>query len=138
MKRFITCFALISLCVTTFAAPSRKVIDNGGSGPYKAEAISEPTLPGFVVYRPCDIDGAVKGEGAALPLFVFANGACHDTSLPYERMLNDIASYGYMVVALGEMQDSVNDRELKTSPNIDMIRAIEWAEAQTGKKGSDY
>lgn len=138
MKRFITCFALMSLCVTTFAAPSRKVIDNGGSGPYKAEAISEPTLPGFVVYRPCDIDGAVKGEGAALPLFVFANGACHDTSLPYERMLNDIASYGYMVVALGEMQDSVNDRELKTSPNIDMIRAIEWAEAQTGKMGSDY
>ncbi len=138
MKRFITYFALMSLCVTTFAAPSRKVIDNGGSGPYKAEAISEPSLPGFVVYRPCDITGAVKGEGAALPLFVFANGGCNDTSLPHEKMLNDLASYGYIVVALGEMQDSINDRELHKSPNGDMIRAIDWAEKQNGDKKSDY
>ena len=103
---------LTLLTVTVSAAPSRKVIDDGGSGPYKAEAVSEASLPGFVVYRPCDMSAAVTHEGP-LPLFVFANGACNDTSLPYERMLNDLASYGYFVIALGEMPDSINDRELR-------------------------
>lgn len=121
----------------SWAAPAKKVIDQGGSGPYKAEAISDPTLQGFVVYRPSDIQAAVTHEGA-LPLFVFANGACNDTSLPHERLLNDVASYGYIVVALGEMQDSISDRELRKSPNSDMIKAIDWAQAQNAKKGSDY
>lgn len=128
---------LMLLAVTVSAAPSRKVIDDGGSGPYKAEAVSEASLPGFVVYRPCDMSAAVTHEGP-LPLFVFANGACNDTSLPYERMLNDLASYGYMVVALGEMQDSINDRELRKSPTEDMKSAMDWAEAQNGDKKSPY
>ncbi|MCM1451870.1 MAG: alpha/beta fold hydrolase [Clostridium sp.] len=121
----------------SWAGPSKKIIDDGGSGPYKAEAITDPTLPGFVVYRPADIPQAVTHEGA-LPLFVFANGGCNDTSLPHERMLNDVASYGYIVVALGEMQDSITDRELHKSPNSDMAKAIDWAEEQNAKKGSPY
>lgn len=135
--RFITSFLAISLSLTVFAAPTKKIIDNGGSGPYKAEAISEPSLPDLVVYRPVDIAEAVVHEGP-LPVLVFANGGCNDTSLPHERMLNDLASYGYLVLALGEMQDSINDRELHKSPNSDMIRAIDWAEAQNKDKKSEY
>lgn len=89
--RFITSFLAISLSLTVFAAPTKKIIDNGGSGPYKAEAISEPSLPDLVVYRPVDIAEAVVHEGP-LPVLVFANGGCNDTSLPHERMLNDLAS----------------------------------------------
>ena len=112
--------------LTAIAAPSRKIIDDGGSGPFKAEAISDPSLDNFVVYRPVDYKSATKSEGP-LPLFVFANGGCNDTSLPHERMLNDLASYGYLVVAMGQMQDSINDRQLAKSPNEDMPRAIDWA-----------
>ena len=127
--------AFIALAVS--AKPDKKIIDDGGSGPFKAEAISEPTLENFVVYRPVDLQEAVKKEGP-LPLFVFANGACDDTSLPHERMLNDLASYGYLVIALGELQDSINDRQLQKSPNIDMIRAINWAEKVTVDSTSPY
>ncbi len=119
------------------ASSSRKVIDEGGSGPYKAEAVSDPSLPGYVVYRPADYPAAVKSEGP-LPLLVFANGGCNDTSLPHERMLSDLASYGYLIVALGEMQDSINDRQLHKSPNSDMIRAIDWAEKQNSSRKSAY
>lgn len=111
------------------AKTDKKIIDDGGSGPYRAEAISDPSLENFVVYRPSDLSATVKKEGP-LPLFVFANGACDDTSLPHERMLNDLASYGYLVVALGELQDSINDRQLHKSPNEDMIRAIDWINVQ--------
>jgi len=123
--------------LTALAAPVKKIIDRGGSGPYKAEAISENTLPGFVVYRPADITSAVTKEGP-LPLFVFANGGCNDTSLPHEKMLNDLASYGYLVVALGEMQERIDDRELHKSPNSDMIRAIDWAFEQDKDSKSPY
>lgn len=137
MKKLISSILTLTLSVMAFAAPSKKIIDEGGSGPYKAEAISERTLPGFVVYRPADIPAAVTHEGP-LPLVVFANGGCNDTSLPHEKLLNDLASYGYLVVALGEMQDSINDRQLHKSPNKDMIRAIDWAEVQNGDADSEY
>lgn len=138
MKKIAFVLSLLLLTGTTvWAKTDRKIIDDGGSGPYKAEAISEPSLENFVVYKPIDLTAAVKLEGP-LPLFVFANGACDDTSLPHERMLNDLASYGYMIIALGELQDSINDRQLHKSPNIDMIRAIDWAEKVNADSSSPY
>lgn len=126
-----------SLPVSADAAPKRKVIDDGGSGPFKAEAVNDSTLDNFVVYRPIDYAAAVRHEGP-LPLMVFANGGCNDTSLPNERMLSDLASYGYLVVAMGEMQDSINDRQLSKSPNEDMPRAIDWAETVSRDSTSLY
>lgn len=109
-KRILSISLAMLAFVSALAGPSRKIIDDGGSGPFKAEAVSDPSLDNYVVYRPADYKAAVKAEGP-LPLLVFANGGCNDTSLPHERMLNDIASHGYLVVALGQMQDSINDRE---------------------------
>ncbi|MDE6565020.1 MAG: family 43 glycosylhydrolase [Muribaculaceae bacterium] len=137
MKRLFIFSILAAIFLGLSAAPTRKVLDDGGSGPYKAEAISEPSLPGYVVYRPADYKSAVKAEGP-LPLFVFANGGCNDTSLPHERMLSDLASHGYLVVALGEMQDSISDRELHKSPTGDMPRAIDWAERVVNDASSVY
>lgn len=138
MKRFLHLLMLM-LCISASsqAAPQHKILDEGGSGQFKAEVISEPTLPGFVVYKPQNMLAAVEHEGP-LPLLVFANGGCNDTSLPHERMLNDLASYGYLVIALGEMQERIDDRKLNKSPNEDMIRAIEWAEKQNKNKKSQY
>ncbi len=128
---------LAACAIVASAGPAKKIIDDGGSGPFKAEAVKDATLDNFVVYRPADYKAAVKAEGP-LPLFVFANGGCNDTSLPHERMLNDIASYGYLVVAMGEMQDSINDRPLAKSPNEDMPRAIDWAEKMNADPQSPY
>ncbi len=137
MKRTFLALLLSISALALAGAPSKKIIDEGGSGPYKAEAIADPSLPGYVVYRPADLKEAVVHEGP-LPLLVFANGGCNDTSLPHERLLNDVASYGYLVVALGEMQDSITDRELAKAANSDMIDAIDWAEMQNSDKKSPY
>lgn len=137
MKRKLLLLTLLLVSAFISAAPQRKIIDEGGSGQFKAEAVSEKTLPGFVVYKPQNMVAAVEHEGP-LPLLVFANGGCNDTSLPHEKMLSDLASYGYVVIALGEMQDRLDDRQLGKSPNEDMVRAIDWAEQQTKDKNSEY
>lgn len=137
MRKQIILLFLALLPLVAMAVPDKKKIDNGGSGPFKAEAMSAPSLPGFVIYKPQDVTAAVKREGK-LPLIIFANGGCNDTSLPHEKLLNDIASYGYFVIALGEMQERLDDRKLNKSPNSDMIRAMEWAEKQNKTKKSDY
>lgn len=137
MKAIIISLTLSIAAIVSMAAPTKKIIDNGGSGKYKAEAIAEPTLPGFVIYKPQDTR-KFSDLQKKLPLLIFANGGCNDTSLPHEKMLNDLASYGYLIIALGEMQETIDDRKLNKSPNEDMIRAIEWAEQQNHKKNSLY
>lgn len=114
-----------------------KVIEDGGSGRFRAEAVSEYTLPGFTIYKPQDMVAACRHQGP-LPLVVFANGGCNDTSLPFERLLSDLASHGYLVIALGAMQQSLDDRPLQKSPNDDMIRAIDWAEQVAADSRSEY
>ncbi|MCR5454449.1 MAG: hypothetical protein K6F33_05625, partial [Bacteroidales bacterium] len=87
-----------------------KTIENGGTGSYKAIAVKESGLPDFVIYRPENLQNAVAKEGA-LPIVVYANGGCMNTSIHAENFLNEIASHGYVVVAIGEMQDKKFDRE---------------------------
>ena len=137
-RRFLLTLVAMSLTAMTYSAiVKKKVIDEGGSGPYKAEAVTESSLPGFVVYRPADLSAAKVKEGQ-LPLLVWANGACRDSSIEHERMLNDLASYGYVVVAVGEMADSINSLPFAQAPNEKMVQGMDWAEKQTADKNSDY
>ncbi|MBE6282996.1 MAG: hypothetical protein E7098_01455 [Mediterranea massiliensis] len=65
MKKLTLFLTFVSVALIAFAAPSKKIIDQGGSGMFKAEAISEKSLPGFVVYKPQDLKAAVKHNGAS-------------------------------------------------------------------------
>ena len=114
-----------------------KVPDGGGSGPYRAVALQEKTLKDFVVYRPLDMAGAVRREGK-LPILLFANGGCMDTSVGYERMLTEVASHGYVVVAIGEMQVYQFDRPEHSTPSSRLEDALAWIVAQATTEGSDY
>lgn len=114
-----------------------KIPDGGGSGPYKAVALKEKSLTDFVVYRPLNIRNAVRREGK-LPILLFANGGCMDTSVGYERMLTEIASHGYVVVAIGEMQVYQLDREEKSTPSSMLMQAMDWIIKESTREGSDY
>ena len=115
-----------------------KVVDGGGSGPYTAVAVEEKTLPNYVVYRPADMTMAVR-RGGKLPVIAFANGGCNDTSITHERVLTEIASYGYIVVAVGSMQWDLNDRKINHTPAGSLLTdAIDWALAQNENPDSYY
>lgn len=114
-----------------------KTIDDGSSGPFKAAAATESTLPDYVVYRPVDINAAFQKEGK-LPVLVFANGGCSDTSISHERLLSEIASHGYVVIAIGALQMTPGERRGRQTEATLLIDAIDWVQAQYADKSSDY
>lgn len=135
--RYVT-FLLLGVLFNAQAQIERsKIVDEGGSGPYPAFAVSESTLPNFVIYRPQNMTLSTQKNGA-LPVLMFANGGCSDTSLEYERILTDIASQAYIVIALGAMIDSFDERPHNKAPNAMMIEGLDWIATQTQAKDSEY
>ncbi len=69
-----------------------------GSGPYKAVMEADPTLTTHTIYRPADLNAIGNQK---LPIILWANGACANTGNRFQFFLTDIASYGYVAIAIG-------------------------------------
>ena len=126
-----------------------KVPDFGGSGPHKAIAVRERALPDFVVYRPVSMDAAMtvgrprmfetgEPKREKLPVLVFCNGGCMDTSIGYENMLADVASYGYVVVAIGQLQMLAQHEKDQHTPSSMVRKALDWICQQAADPASPY
>ena len=108
-----------------------KVVEYGGTGRHKAIAVREKSLPDFVVYRPLRMRGK-------MPVLVFCYGGCMDTSIGYENMLSDIASYGYVVVAIGEMQMFAQHDKDQHTPSSIVKKALDWISQQATDPAAPY
>lgn len=115
----------------------QKEIENGGTGRYRAIIVSEKTLPNFTVYRPRNIKYAARREGP-LPILIWCNGACSGSSIGYERMLNEIASHGYVVVGIGAFEMTDSERDDGGSDEKMVVEAINWLVRQEKVRTSDY
>lgn len=126
-----------------------KVVEFGGSGRHKAVAVREKSLPDFVVYRPMNMDAAMTvgrpgmfGTGQVnrekLPVLIFCNGGCMDTSIGYENMLSEIASHGYVVVAIGELQMLAQHEKDRHTPSTMVQKALDWVCQQAADPASPY
>lgn len=93
------------------------MVDNGGSGQYKAVAATEKSLPDFVVYRPENIKEAVKEEGK-LPILVWANGGCMNSSIHHEKLLTEVASHGYIIVEVFTRESVAYFKVLTVDPGF--------------------
>jgi acetyl esterase/lipase len=126
-----------------------KVVEFGGSGRHKAVAVREKSLPDFVVYRPMNMDAAMTvgrpgmfGTGQVkrekLPVLIFCNGGCMDTSIGYENMLSEIASHGYVVLAIGELQMLAQHEKDRHTPSSMVQKALDWVCQQVADPASPY
>lgn len=115
----------------------QKEVDNGGSGRYRAIVVSEKTLPDFTVYRPRNVQYAARREGP-LPILIWCNGACSGSSIGYERMLNEMASHGYVVVGIGAFEMTDSERDDGGSDEKMVGTAISWLVKQEKLATSDY
>ena len=133
----------------TVSFEQMKVPDFGGSGPHKAVAMREQSLTDFVVYRPMNLDAAMtvgrprmfetgEPKKEKLPVLVFCNGGCMDTSIGYENMLVDLASYGYVVVAIGELQMLAQHEKDQHTPSSMVKKALDWICQQASDPASPY
>ena len=107
---------LIALAVALMAASAvcsaqtkySQVIEGGGTGDYKSVAVGDESLPTHMIYRPKDLKRYVA-ENGKIPVLLYANGACVNNILEMSRLLTEVASYGYICIAIGPYQDMPDD-----------------------------
>jgi len=121
---FLLCLAMAITISAQAGVVRTKTIDSGGNGPYKAIAVEESSMTDWVIYQPKKLVDAAKKEGR-LPILLFANGGCMNTSVHIERMLNEVASQGYVVVAIGKLQMKAFDREETSAPSSDLLEGLD-------------
>lgn len=132
-----------------------------GSGPYRAIMLEEASLPGQTIYRPADVSALPDGS---LPIVLWGNGACANQGNAFRAFLSDIASYGYVVIALGPIDagyplyEAQNVPAVETPPPVtpppprtsgnpmgpprtragQMIEALDWLQGPAGRATSYY
>jgi enterochelin esterase-like enzyme len=120
--------------------PVAATVGDGGSGPYKAIVIGEPTLPTHAIYRPKDL--ATFGKDIKLPIVLWGNGGGANSSSSYSRFLTEIASHGFVVVAIGPVKGAAKDGKGAagkgggTKPS-QLLDGLNWAIAQN-ESDRDY
>jgi hypothetical protein len=107
MKLIALCAALVvattpSLASAEFVSEPIPADRPIGTGPYPAIMEMDPGLPTHTVYRPAEL----AKVAAKMPIVVWGNGACRSEGNRYHYVLSEIASHGYLVIALGPIGPS--------------------------------
>lgn len=131
---------ILSSFAAGFSAPvhaqtASRVVEDGGTGPFPALMVSEATLPTHTVFRPRDLD--VFGAEHRLPILAWGNGACANSPWEHVNFLNEVASHGFLVVAIGPMPQE-GERTSEKSTSSQLVDAIDWAIARNGDRESPY
>ncbi|HEY7886463.1 MAG TPA: alpha/beta hydrolase [Cellvibrionaceae bacterium] len=133
---FMVLFAvsLVNPCLSETTAS--RVIENGGTGEHSAIMLTEASLPTHTLFRPENI--AEFNPQKTLPVIVWGNGACHDSPWEHVNFLNEIASHGFLVIAIGTMPKESGEQVTERSTSSKLTDAIDWAIAQNSNKQSAY
>ncbi|MBN1972940.1 MAG: hypothetical protein JW787_04835 [Sedimentisphaerales bacterium] len=131
---------ILILCGCQSIEKNKMVLEDGGTGFYKAVILEDKTLPGFTIYRPENM--GVFGSKQKLPIVLWGNGDCQKTSGGYEKFLNEIASYGYIVInacpyssLLQPFEGGLTD---DSGGAIRMLDALDWVMAENSREWSRY
>jgi hypothetical protein len=117
--------------------------DSAGAGPYPAIKRQVSSAPALVGYYPARL--AALGS-RKMPIYVFGNGACSEDGASSRQHLLDIASYGYLALAPGEIfsgpgvrvsPEGFADHRSRTT-STQLGQAIDWAMSENRRVGSPF
>ena len=91
--------AMAAMVAVPAKAQNSRIVEEGGSGPYKAIMMEEASLTTHTIFRPQDI--SKFGKGNLLPVLVWGNGGCANSPSGHINFLNEVASQGFLIVAIG-------------------------------------
>jgi dienelactone hydrolase len=119
------------------APPPRAV----APGPYAVTVESYPTLPTHTAYHPRALDAF--GPAKQLPIVSWGNGACARNGSAFATFLTQIASHGYLAIAIGPKDAAGRSATggQAAAPTIDdamLIQAIDWAVQENGDRASRF
>jgi dienelactone hydrolase len=128
-----------SLMATALIAQTAPV----GSGPYPAIIEGDPGVPGHTIYRPENLS-PFGGENS-MPVLAWGNGACANSSKMHANFLTEIASHGYLVVAIGPFtpgatsnRDGMDGDMGDRTQSAQLLEALDWATAENKRSDSKY
>ena len=113
-----------------------RILEEGGTGAYKAIMREEPTLPEHTVFVPQDL--SAFGSAKLLPVLVWGNGACANSPFEHMNFLNEIASNGFIVLATGDIPITDEWYKGPMSRAEQQIESIDWIIAQNADPKSPY
>lgn len=129
----------------SFEAPGAQLqrimveVGDGGTGPHPAVLAGDTSLPTHTLYRPRDL--SAFGETNRLPIVAWGNGACRNNSGEYRNFLSEVASHGFLVVAIGPAAHSLvlgSGAPGGGTQSSQLLDGVDWAIAQNGNPRSEY
>jgi hypothetical protein len=127
---------LLPLIPSSAQESNSRVVENGGTGKYSAIMMSDPSLPTHTIFLPKDI--SAFGKKDKLPVIAWGNGACYNSPWEHVNFLNEVASHGFLVIAIGLMPKETGEQVKDKSESSQLLKAIDWAIAQNSNKQSPY
>ncbi|MFN8074607.1 MAG: hypothetical protein U0Q15_04185 [Kineosporiaceae bacterium] len=97
-----------------------------GTGPNPASYETASNLANHTIYRPDNL------PTDKMPVMVWGNGGCSGRGLDQQPFLEQIASYGYLVIASGAPGGG------PSTTSAMMQASIDWAVAENTRQGSKY
>ena len=139
--RLMTIFtaAFLTACATGPVAPETtqsKIVEEGGTGPYKALMFEAPDFAAHTVFAPQDL--SAFGKKNKLPVLVWGNGACTNSPWEHFKFLNEIASHGFLVIATGHIPMEEVPYHGERSTSEQQLQSVDWAIAQNADKESPF
>lgn len=147
MKKF-KFFSLLSLMIFVGTANAQQntsvesektskiqTVEDGGTGQYPAVMYTDNSLSTHTIFRPSDLKPFKTGN--KLPIIAWGNGACANSPWEHVRFLSEVASHGFLVIAIGPVPEEGKRSEGKTTSS-QMIDAINWAIEQNNNKESIF
>ena len=143
MKQRSIIFTLIAVlnCIGSMHATAQtplksRIVEEGGTGPYKAVMTEVENLPEHTVFVPQDL--SAFNAANPLPVLVWGNGACTNSPWEHYKFLNEIASHGYLVLATGFIPRDEQPYRGPMSKTEQQIESIDWVYAQNANPQSPY
>lgn len=116
--------------------PKSRIVEDGGTGAYKAIMKEDFSLPEHTIFVPQDLSAFDKKN--PLPVLVWGNGACANSPHEHINFLNEIASHGYIVLATGVIPMEGGWYRGPMSRTEQQIESMDWAIAQNADPVSPY
>jgi len=145
----ICAFSLIVATALAQPAPPKPAPYQGppptGSGPYPTIIEGDQGVPGHTIYRPENLSPFNKAN--PLPVFAWGNGGCANSNQFYVPFLVEIASQGFLVVAIGPYTPEAKPKSGGTGGGMGMggrttsaqlLEALNWATAENKRSDSKY
>ena len=129
VMKLIKSFSVLAIALLCLGANAQnyaksEVVEDGGSGPYKAIMVEEPSLEAHTILRPTDL--SPFNQSNPLPVLVWGNGACTNSPWEHVNFLSEIASHGFIVVATGFIPLNGERYRGPQSTSAQQIEGIDW------------